>query len=110
AWPELRAALAAAFATRSRDDWAAHFGASDACVAPVLTLAEAPAHPHLRARASFVEVDGVVQPAPAPRFSRTPAAVPRRGPEPGADTDAVLAEAGLGADEIAALRASGAAK
>lgn len=110
AWPELRAALAAAFAMRSRDDWAAHFGASDACVAPVLTLAEAPAHPHLRARASFVEVDGVVQPAPAPRFSRTPAAAPRRGPEPGADTEAVLAEAGLGAGEIAALRASGAAK
>jgi alpha-methylacyl-CoA racemase len=110
AWPELRAALAAAFAARTRDDWAAHFDGSDACVAPVLSLAEAPSHPHLRARGSFVEVDGVVQPAPAPRFSRTPAATPRPSPEPGADTDAVLAEAGFTAGEVAALRAAGTAR
>ncbi len=110
AWPELRAVLAAAFAARGRDDWAAHFDGSDACVAPVLSLAEAPSHPHLRARATFVEVDGVVQPAPAPRFSRTPSATPRPSPEPGADTDAVLAEAGFTAGEIAALRAAGAVR
>jgi alpha-methylacyl-CoA racemase len=110
AWPELRAALAAAFAARARDDWAAHFDGSDACVAPVLSLAEAPSHPHLRARGTFVEVGGVVQPAPAPRFSRTPVATPRPSPEPGADTGAVLAEAGFTPDEIAALRSCGAAR
>ncbi|MEP7281936.1 MAG: CaiB/BaiF CoA-transferase family protein, partial [Rubrivivax sp.] len=73
AWPELRTALAAAFRARPRDAWAAHFEGSDACVAPVLTLAEAPRHAHARARQAYVEVDGLVQPAPAPRFSRTPA-------------------------------------
>jgi alpha-methylacyl-CoA racemase len=66
-WPGLHARLAAVFATKDRDDWAAHFAGSDACVTPVLTLAEAPAHPHNAARATFVD-QGVVQPAPAPRF------------------------------------------
>ncbi len=77
AWPALGDRLAAVFATRTRDEWCAMLEGSDACFAPVLDRDEAPDHPHLRARATFVAVDGVVQPAPAPRFSRTPAATPR---------------------------------
>jgi alpha-methylacyl-CoA racemase len=76
-WPVLRARFAGAFAARTRDEWTAVFSSVDACVAPVLTPSEAPAFPHLRARSSFVSVDGVTQPAPAPRFSRTPAESPR---------------------------------
>jgi len=110
-WPELRAVLAARIATRSRDEWEAVFGPGgpDACVAPVLDLGEAPAHPHLAARGTIVEVEGVRQPAPAPRFSGSPAALGRPPSWAGRDTRAVLAEAGFGADEIAALEASGAA-
>ncbi len=77
AWPALADRLAAMFATRTRDEWCALLEGSDACFAPVLDWHEAPEHPHHRARNAFVEVDGVVQPAPAPRFSRTPAATPR---------------------------------
>jgi alpha-methylacyl-CoA racemase len=79
-------AIAAAFKRKTRDEWAALLGATDACVAPVLHLDEAPDHPHMRAREVFVEVDGVVQPAAAPRFSRTPGAVrpaAADGAEPG---------------------------
>ena len=76
-------------------------------MAPVLDFAEAPRHPHNEARQNFVEVDGVTQPAPAPRFSRTPSGVGRPPPEPGADTDEVLGELGLTAGELAALRAGG---
>lgn len=79
-WPELRSALAAAFAARTRDEWSAVFDGSDACVAPVLSFAEAAAHPHARARGAHATVDGVLQPSPAPRFSRTPAAI--AGPPP----------------------------
>ena len=75
AWPEIRSRLAQIFATRSRDEWAALFEGTDACVAPVLTLAEAPWHPHLAARGTFTTRDDVIQPAPAPRFSRTPSAI-----------------------------------
>jgi alpha-methylacyl-CoA racemase len=75
-WGELRQVLAATFAGRSRDEWAAHFDGTDACVTPVLSLDEAPDHPHLVARGDFVTLDGIVQPAPAPRFSRTPARTP----------------------------------
>ncbi|MFE5211450.1 CaiB/BaiF CoA transferase family protein [Streptomyces sp. NPDC056600] len=78
-WPALREAVAARFATRDRDEWAAVFEGSDACVAPVLSLREAPHHPHLAARSTFVEHSGIVQPAPAPRFSLTPGSV-RTGP------------------------------
>lgn len=77
AWPALRERLANAFASRTRDEWAAVFADADACVTPVLSPWEAPAHPHHRARGSFIEIDGIEQPAPAPRFSRTPAARPR---------------------------------
>ncbi|WP_436520343.1 CaiB/BaiF CoA transferase family protein [Actinoplanes sp. HUAS TT8] len=75
-WPELRDAFTERFAARTRDEWAETFAGLDACVSPVLTPAEAPGHPHNRARSAFVEVGGVVQPAPAPRFGRTPASVP----------------------------------
>jgi alpha-methylacyl-CoA racemase len=108
AWPELRAALAGMLVTQPRDHWAALFATGDACLTPVLTLAEATAHPHAQARAAFVDVDGVRQPVPAPRFSRTRPAPPRPAPKPGADTAAVLAEAGLSGTELAALKAAGA--
>ncbi|MGW7269489.1 CaiB/BaiF CoA transferase family protein [Streptomyces sp. NPDC054864] len=88
-WGELREAVAARFKERTREEWTAVFEGSDACVAPVLSLSEAPAHPHLAARGTFVEHSGITQPAPAPRFSTTPTDV-RSGPaQPGADTDAV---------------------
>jgi alpha-methylacyl-CoA racemase len=106
-WPALRAELTRIFASRSRDDWDAHFADTDACVAPVLDLAEAPRHPHHRARGTFTEVGGVVQPAPAPRLSRTPGSVDRPPPRPGEHTDEVLAELGLDVDAIAALRDAG---
>ncbi|MCW3835133.1 CaiB/BaiF CoA transferase family protein [Sphingomonas canadensis] len=107
-WPRMGERLTALFATRSRDDWAARFAGVEACVAPVLTLAEAAAHPHNIARGTFVEVGGRTEPAPAPRFSATPAPPPRAMGEIGADTDAVLADIGIPADRIAQLRASGA--
>ncbi|MGY0019997.1 CaiB/BaiF CoA transferase family protein [Streptomyces sp. YJ-C3] len=85
-WDELREAVAARFTQRTRDEWTAVFEGSDACVAPVLSLREAPGHPHLAARGTFVDHGGITQPAPAPRFSATPTAV-RTGPaQPGADT------------------------
>ncbi|MFE5396045.1 CaiB/BaiF CoA transferase family protein [Streptomyces sp. NPDC056568] len=88
-WAELRDAIAARFATRTRDEWTAVFADSDACVAPVLSLREAPHHPHLAARSTFTDHGGITQPAPAPRFSATPTAV-RTGPAlPGADAEAV---------------------
>ncbi|MER5771102.1 CaiB/BaiF CoA transferase family protein [Streptomyces sp. NPDC001985] len=94
-WDELRATVAEAFATRTRAEWTAVFEGSDACVAPVLSLREAPGHPHLAARGTFTEHGGVVQPAPAPRFSATPAAV-RSGPAlPGAHTAEVARDWGL---------------
>ncbi|MGW9593128.1 CaiB/BaiF CoA transferase family protein [Streptomyces chartreusis] len=85
-WGELRDAVAARFKSRTRDEWTAVFEGSDACVAPVLSLREAPRHPHLAARGTFTDHGGITQPAPAPRFSATPTAV-RTGPaQPGADT------------------------
>ncbi|WP_081240438.1 CaiB/BaiF CoA transferase family protein [Streptomyces viridosporus] len=88
-WPELREQVAARFRTRTRDAWTAVFEGSDACVAPVFSLREAPHHPHLAARGTFTDHGGITQPAPAPRFSATPATV-RTGPaRPGADTDDV---------------------
>ncbi|WP_431931440.1 CaiB/BaiF CoA transferase family protein [Micromonospora sp. RP3T] len=107
-WPALRAAWARLFRTRTRDEWAELLAGTDACVAPVLDWAEAPRHPHLVARDVFVAPDGVVQPAPAPRFSATPTAVRRPPPRPGEHTDEVLADAGVDAARIAALRAAGA--
>jgi alpha-methylacyl-CoA racemase len=98
---------AALFLTRTRDEWAEIAAGSDACLAPVLDWEEAPQHPHLRARGTFVEVEGIVQPAPAPRFSRTPGMI-AHGPVPaGADTEAVLLELGRSQDEIDKLRMDG---
>ncbi|MEE1926982.1 CaiB/BaiF CoA-transferase family protein [Streptomyces sp. TRM 70351] len=101
-WDALRDAVAARFRTRTRDAWTAVFAGSDACVAPVLSLREAPGHPHLAARGTFTEHSGVVQPAPAPRFSATPGAV-RRGPAlPGTGAASVAADWGLPAALFAA--------
>jgi alpha-methylacyl-CoA racemase len=107
-WPALRERLAASFRTRTRDEWSGHFAGSDACVAPVLDPGEAPAHPHLRARRSFVEVGGVAVPGPAPRFGRTPTGRPRPAPGPGEHTDEILGEAGYDAEAIQSLRTRGA--
>lgn len=108
-WPVLRARFAAVFKQRTRDEWAELFQGSDACVAPVLTLGETPSHPHNAARGTFTDVGGVMQPAPAPRFGRTPCATPAPAPDVGAHTDAVLTEIGLTAAEIDDLRERGAA-
>lgn len=89
-WPELRGLFAATFRQRTRQEWAEVFADSDACVAPVLSMTEAEVHPHMVARETLVRRDGALQPAPAPRFSRTPNPPPGPVAEPGADTDAVL--------------------
>ena len=107
-WPEARRRLAQIFATRTRDEWCAVFDGGDACLAPVLDFDEAPRHPHNRARGNFVTLDGITQPAPAPRFDRTPSAVHRPPPAPGADTDEALADWGFAPAEITAHRAAGA--
>ncbi|WP_156722084.1 CaiB/BaiF CoA transferase family protein [Streptomyces apocyni] len=88
-WDELRTAITARFRTKTRAEWTALFEGSDACVAPVLSLTEAPAHPHLAARGTFTDHGGITQPAPAPRFSATPTAVRTPPAQPGADTEAV---------------------
>ncbi|GAC1641304.1 MAG: CaiB/BaiF CoA-transferase family protein [Mycobacterium sp.] len=102
-WPEGKVILAEAFRRRSRDEWAALFDGTDACVSPVLTMDEAALHPHAVERSAFVEIGGVIQPVPAPRFSATPAAVPTAPPERGVDTADVLREWGFDAEEIAIL-------
>ena len=106
-WPEARRRWAELFASRSRDEWAALLADSDACVAPVLTLEEAADHPHLVARSTYVEVDGVRQAGPAPRFSRTVAQIGAPAPQPGDQTDEILGGLGLDATAIAGLRSDG---
>jgi len=106
-WPAMRDRFAERFATRTRDEWAAHFDGTDACVAPVLSLAEAPTHPHNLARETFREVDGAIQPGPAPRFSVTRPQLGRRPANPGDDTEAILVSLGYSKDEIGTLRSSG---
>lgn len=107
-WPAMRALFATRFRTRTRDEWADHFAGTDACVAPVLSMTEARDHPHNVARQTFIDVGGVSQPRPAPRFSRTPADVVGRPSAPGSDTDVILTEAGFSQAEIGTLRESGA--
>jgi alpha-methylacyl-CoA racemase len=102
-WPALKERFAAIFRTKTRDEWCAILEGTDACFAPVLSLSEAPSHPHNVARGTFVEVGGVVQPAPAPRFSRTPGAIQSPPARPGEHTDEALADWGFAADEIARL-------
>ena len=109
-WPALREAMGTVFRSKTRDGWAAVFEGTDACVAPVLDLREAPSHPHNAARGVFAERDGAVQPAPAPRFGRTPAEPGLPPPLRGEHTEAVLAEWGFVEAEIAALRGSGAVR
>jgi alpha-methylacyl-CoA racemase len=108
AWPRAKQRLAEVFRSRTLQEWAVLLEPADACATPVLGLADAPKHPHNVARGTFVEVGGVTQPAPAPRFSRTPASVGRPPSERGADTDAALEAWGFGADEVHNLRESGA--
>ena len=107
-WPALKTRLAQVFATRTRDDWCAVLEGSDACFAPVLDWDEAPRHPHNVARGAFVEIGGVIQPAPAPRFSRCRADTPTAPATPGAHTEAVLRDWGVDPSRVAALRAVGA--
>ena len=107
-WPEQRAKIAALFRTKTRDEWCDVLQQSDACFAPVLRMAEAIEHPQNRVRKTFVEVDGVVQPAPAPRFSATPPEISRPPAQPGEYTDEILADFGFSSDEISALHESGA--
>jgi alpha-methylacyl-CoA racemase len=104
-WPELRRAFAAAFAQRTQAEWTGVFEGTDACVAPVLSLGEAAAHPHIAARQGFVEVGGLAQPAPAPRFSRTPSVTPAAPALPGENTRRILEE--FGVDDVEGLVADG---
>jgi alpha-methylacyl-CoA racemase len=106
-WPDKKRRFAAIFKTRTRDEWAEAFAGTDACVTPVLTLGEAAGHPHNQARSTFTELDGITQPAPAPRFSQTPAQLARRPPLPGEHTGEVLAGLGFKPDEIADYRDAG---
>lgn len=106
-WPEMRRVFAERFATRTRDEWVDAFIDTDACVAPVLGMDEAPDHPHNRERGVFIEIDGVTQPAPAPRFGVTEPDVPGGPSHPGQDTDEVLAALGFNPSQVGKLRGSG---
>ena len=107
-WPALKERLAALFKHKTRAEWCEVMEGTDVCFAPVLTLEEAPLHPHNVARQTFTEVAGVTQPAPAPRFSRTPGEISRPPSAPAADTDEALADWGLSDAEIGKLRSAGA--
>jgi alpha-methylacyl-CoA racemase len=107
-WPEVKERFARVFRTRSRDEWAERFSGTDACGAPVLSPWEAHAHPHNAERRTFVEVEGVRQPGPAPRFSRTPSGIRRPPPVAGQDTDEVLTSWGVESDRVRRLREAGA--
>ena len=104
-WSEWKDALAAIFRTRTRDAWVEFFAGHEVCFAPVLTMGEARAHPHNVARGTFVEVEGAPQPAPAPRFSRTPGAIERTPVPPGHDTRTILTDWGLAPEEVERLLA-----
>jgi alpha-methylacyl-CoA racemase len=107
-WPDLSDKLAEVIRAKTQDEWREVMEGSDVCFAPVLDFLEAPSHPANVERETYIEVDGLVQPAPAPRFSRTPATVEHGARECGADTDALLAEIGIDDTELERLRASGA--
>ena len=107
-WPELKERLTEVFKSKTRDQWCELMEGTDICFAPVLDYREAPLHAHNQARQTYVELGGVTQPAPAPRFSKSQLPQPRQGSAEGADTDTVLAGFGFEAGEIAALKSSGA--
>jgi alpha-methylacyl-CoA racemase len=107
-WPQMKQRFADAFKTRTQAEWVARAEGTQSCIVPVLSMTDAPQHQHIQQRGSFVEVSGVVQPAPAPRFSRTPGAIQSPPPEPGQNGDAVLEDWGFSAIEKQSLRAAGA--
>jgi len=107
-WPEMKEKLAAVIRQKTQAEWCEIMEGTDVCFAPVLSFIDAPAHPANVARGTYIEVDGITQPAPAPRFSRTPSQVRHGGHVSGQDTDAVLAAMGFGEREIAELKQSGA--
>ncbi|HMC52922.1 MAG TPA: CaiB/BaiF CoA-transferase family protein [Acidimicrobiales bacterium] len=107
-WPAMKERLAAVFRAKTRDQWCEIMEGTDVCFAPVLSMAEAPHHPHNRQRHTFVELAGVPQPAPAPRFSRTPGSIDSPPPHVGEHTDTALVDWGLSAEEVAKLREAGA--
>jgi alpha-methylacyl-CoA racemase len=109
-WPALTEEFAAIFATRTRAEWTAVFDGTDACVAPVLSPAEAVTHPHAVARGSFVDVAGMPQPGPAPRLDRTPSAVSSPAPHPGQHSRTALADWGIPTERVDALLAGGAVR
>ncbi len=108
AFPKLRETFTELFRSKTRDEWVRLLEGSDACFAPILPLSEAAEHPHIRARDTIVEFDGMLQPAPAPRFSQTPGMIQRPRADAGQHTDELLEEWGFAPDEISALRAAGA--
>ena len=107
-WPALKERFAEIFRQKTRDEWCALMEGTDVCFAPVLAMPEAPLHPHIAERGTFTEVAGITQPAPAPRFSRTPGSIERPPPHAGQHTNEILAEWGLSDDRVAELKASGA--
>ena len=107
-WPALKARIAALIRTRTSADWVAFFAGHEVCFAPILSMSQARAHPHNVERRTFVDIDGAPQPAPAPRFSRTPSAIPRAPVAAGTHTDVALPEWGFADAEISALKKGGA--
>jgi alpha-methylacyl-CoA racemase len=107
-WPTFKKRFAEIFKTKTRDEWCEIMEGTDTCFAPVLSLDEAKDHPQNRTRDTFIEVEGVLQPAPAPRFSRTKPETPNPPPKVGEHTEAVLADFGFGTDDIEGLKAAGA--
>jgi alpha-methylacyl-CoA racemase len=107
-WPSMKERFETLFKTKTRDEWQELLEGTDACAVPVLSMTEAPSHPHNKLRETFVERDGIVQPAPAPRYSRTPAAIAGPAPAPGQHTGEALADWGFSTDEIAKLQEAGA--
>jgi alpha-methylacyl-CoA racemase len=108
-WPEMRADITRLIAAKTRDEWSALLEGTDVCFAPVLRIDEVAQHPHAVARGGYIDLNGITQPAPAPRFSRSQPNTPTPPVKAGTHTDSVLAEAGFSTDEIAALRAAGVA-
>jgi alpha-methylacyl-CoA racemase len=108
AWPAMKERFAGLFASKTRAEWEAIFEGTDACAAPVLSMAEAAENPHNRFRGTFTEVAGVVQPSPSPRFTSTPGSIRTPPPQPGQYGDEALAEWGLSGEEISGLRSTGA--